>query len=112
MENEMSEDTNITETLKAILAGQQGASGAGLPGWGTQTRPTPTGVSIPIKVPTPLGSVRVDMHFGAEHATPQGIEALLQSLVNAGVPVDAWQPRSSWGNSNGGGGYRRGGGRW
>lgn len=91
-------------------------------GW-AQPAPAPastglpiTGISIPVKIDTPLGSVRVDLHLPAEFAaSPQALQAAVQLLSNAGLPVDAWQPRNSggnWGNSGGSGwgGQRQGGG--
>jgi uncharacterized membrane protein YgcG len=103
-------------------------------GW-AQPAPAPaatglpiTGISIPVKIDTPLGSVRIDLHLPAEFAaSPQALQAAVQLLSNAGLPVDAWQPRNQgggWGNGGGqsgggwggqrqggysGGGYRRGG---
>ncbi len=72
------------------------------------------GVSVPIKVQTPIGSVRVYLSLPAEAAASlQALEAAIGQLAQAGLPVDAWVPRQP---QQGGGGYgnnyRGGGGRW
>jgi hypothetical protein len=117
--------------LQALLAQAQSTTPAPAAGW-SQPAPAPvssgipiTGISIPIKIDTPLGSVRIDVFLPAEcAASPQALQAAVQLLYGAGLPVDAWQPKNSggnWGNSGGngwggqrqggysGGGYRRGG---
>lgn len=123
----MTTETNLDQ-LKALLAQvQQQAPSAG--GW-AQPQPTAlpiTGISIPVKIDTPLGSVRVDLHLPAECGqSAQALLGAVQLLSNAGLPVDAWQPRDNgggqwngggsggggWGNRGGGyggGGYNRGG---
>lgn len=122
--------TEQLEQLKALLAQAQQqpapAMTAAAGGW-TQPQPTAglpiTGISIPVKIETPIGSVRVDLHLPAECGqSPQALLGAIQALANAGYPVDAWQPRDSgggWGNGGGnsgggwggnrGGGYNRGG---
>ncbi len=114
------------DQLRALLAqAQQPQSSPTATGW-AQPQPSAlpiTGISIPVKVETPIGSVRVDLHLPAECGqSPQALLGAIQFLVNAGYPVDAWQPRDSnggggWGNRGGGyggGGYGRGnyGRRW
>ncbi|MCU0806575.1 MAG: hypothetical protein MUC53_01080 [Candidatus Contendobacter sp.] len=114
----MTTETHLDQ-LKALLAQVQQAPAAG--GW-AQPQPTAlpiTGISIPVKIDTPLGSVRVDLHLPAEFGqSAQALLGAVQLLSNAGLPVDAWQPRDSggggWGNrgggyGGGGGGYNRGG---
>jgi hypothetical protein len=64
-----------------------------------------------VKIDTPLGSVRVDLHLPAEFAaSPQALQAAVQLLSNAGLPVDAWQPRNQQGGGWGGNGGQSGGG--
>lgn len=101
-------------TLQALLAQaqQQPAPAAG-GGWAQPAQPTAalpiTGISIPVKVETPIGSVRVDLHLPAECGqSPQALMGAIQALANAGYPVDAWQKKESgWGGggSSGGGGW-------
>lgn len=96
--------------LQALLA-QQAQQPQPTGGW-SQPQPAAlpiTGISIPVKMETPIGSVRVDLHLPAECGqSPQALLGAIQLLVNAGYPVDAWQPRESngggWGGGNSGGG--------
>lgn len=107
----MTDQTNLDQ-LKALLAQVQQAPAAG--GWAPQPPASLpiTGISIPVKIDTPLGSVRVDLHLPAECGqSAQALLGAVQLLSNAGLPVDAWQPRDS-GGSNGGGGWGSGGGGW
>lgn len=104
----MTTETNLDQ-LKALLAQVQQAPAAG--GWAQPQPPTAlpiTGISIPVKIDTPLGSVRVDLHLPPEFGqSAQALLGAVQLLSNAGLPVDAWQPRDSgggWGNRGGSGG--------
>ena len=76
-----------------------------------------TGVAVPAKVPTPHGTLRVYLSLPAEAASsPQALQAAIDALVAAGIPLDTWQPRESgggsWGGNSGGGGWSRGGGSY
>lgn len=105
--------------LQALLAQAQQPVATATSGWAQQAaQPTAlpiTGVSIPVKIETPIGSVRVDLHLPAECGqSPQALLGAIQALANAGYPVDAWQPRnqdngSGWGS---GGGSSGGGSGW
>lgn len=104
------QNPEMLASLQALLAQaqQQPASTAG--GW-AQPQPVATlpitGISIPVKVETPIGSVRVDLHLPAEcGANPQALLGAIQALANAGYPVDAWKPKEQgWGGGNSGGGW-------
>lgn len=81
----------------------QPAGGVGVPS-------TPDAVLVPIELNTPDGgSVRMYLSFGGQHATPQGIMTLLQTLMMQGIPVKAYYPKQRWGG-NGGGGWNGSGG--
>ncbi len=71
---------------------------------------SPSGVSLPVKMQTPGGSLRVYMNFGSEFASPEALNALIEQLNAAGVPLDLWQPKQSWSRGRGGngGGFNRG----
>jgi len=110
----------LTEQL-ASLTGSAAGGGWNQPAANANPASAITAVSIPIKVDTPMGSVRAYLELPGEVGqNPQTLMNAIQGLVSAGYPVDAWQPKSSgdWrnsgGNSGGGwnndGGYRRGGG--
>lgn len=112
----MSEQSpEMLAALQALLAQAQHPAAAG--GW-QQPQPAQlpiTGISIPVKVETPIGSVRVDLHLPAECGqSPQALLGAIQALSQAGYPVDAWQRKDSgWGGGSsggGGGGYGNRGG--
>ncbi len=73
------------------------------------------GVGVPVSIQTPAGKVRCTFWLGAEHAaTPQVLMSALETMVNLGLPVDAWQQKEQGGNNWGGnnsnnGGYKK---RW
>lgn len=70
-----------------------------------------TGCSIPVKINSPLGSVKVSIHFGAEVCNPMGLQMAMQQLQAMGLQIDAWQPKpQGFGGSSQGGGFNRGGG--
>jgi len=126
MTEQAQQQPDMLQALQALLAQQQQPAQAG--GW-VQPQPAAlpiTGISVPVKIETPIGSVRVDLHLPAECGqSPQALLGAIQLLANAGYPVDAWQPRDNsnsngggWGNNGGGsggwgnrggGGYNRGG---
>lgn len=100
--------------LQALLAQVQQPAVAG-GGWQQpqmqlSAMPVVSGVAVPLKIQTPIGDVRVYLQIGPEAtANPQALQSAIQALANAGLPIDAWQPRdggggNGWGN-NGGGGY-------
>ena len=112
----MSNDTTQSQTpdmmaaLAALLAQTQAKPAApAVGGWNqpalSATPANVLGVSVPIKLQTPMGSVRVYLAFGPEHAsTPAALNALIEQLANAGLPLDAWTPSqgqsNSWGGAN------------
>lgn len=109
----MSEQQNeLLAAMNALLAKASAAPTAPAAGW-AQPQPTAAvqGVGIPVKVPTPIGEVRVYLWLdGAVAANPQAMQTAIQSLVQACLPVEAWQPRDSgWGGNAGWGGNNN---RW
>ena len=94
--------------LQSVLAGAQ--AGGGFAMQPQQPALPITGISVPVKIDTPMGSVRVDIHLPAECGqSGQALQQAVQMLANAGLPVDAWQPRNDGGGYGNGGGYNRGG---
>jgi uncharacterized membrane protein YgcG len=70
-----------------------------------------TGCSIPVKINSPLGSVKVNIHLGADVVTPMGLQMAMQQLQAMGFQIDAWQPKpQGFGGSSQGGSFNRGGG--
>ena len=72
-----------------------------------------TGFSIPVKVNSPLGSVKVLINFSATQITPMSVQMSMQQLQALGMQIDAWQPQQpkpSYGGGFNRGGFNRGGG--
>jgi hypothetical protein len=101
---------------------QQGGGMGGMGGFGAPTA-NPTGFLVGLNIPTPAGKVKCFLSFPADvAANPNAALMVIQSLMNAGWPVDAYVPKQQgggWGGGGGGGGYGRGGsygggggGRW
>lgn len=72
------------------------------------------GVSVPIKVQTPRGSVRAYVALPAEVLeSPDAFQNAILRLIEMGIPVDIYEPKqNNWNGGNrpqGGGG---GGGNW
>lgn len=113
------QQTDVLAAVQALLGQvQQQPAGAGWqqPQMQLSAMPAVNGVAIPLKIKTPIGDVRVYLQLGPEAAAnPQALQSAIQALANAGLPIDAWQPRDNggggngWGNNGGGGGYGGGG---
>lgn len=94
----------MTQLNELLLKVQQQAQPAATNGW---TQPTPQstalniqGVGIPVSIQTPAGKVRCTFWLGAEHAaTPQALMGAIETMVNLGLPVDAWQQKQESGNN-------------
>jgi len=114
--SDQTDQSAMLAALQAQLAALQRQAPAAASPW-QQPPAAPTaivGVSVPIKVQTPAGSVRCYLALPPEAAaTPAALMAALESLAAAGVPIDAWQPSGdkggSWGNRSSQGGWNRGG---
>lgn len=107
--------------LQELVARAAGAAAAAPPAaptaWGAlaQARPAapppPAAVAVPVKIDMgDRSNVKALLFFGPEHAGPGALQALLDSLIAAQVPVDVWRPRDDDGD-RGGYGRRRGGWR-
>lgn len=112
---DQAQNSDMQAALLALLSqAQQQPAGAGWqqPQMQLSAMPAVNGVAVPLKLQTPIGDVRVYLQLGPEAAAnPQALQSAIQALANAGLPVDAWQPRNQdggngWGgNGNGNGGY-------
>lgn len=77
-------------------------------------------ISIPVKLDTPMGKVRIYLNcapgdVGQLQQLWMGHQQMLQQAHQMGIPLDAWVPKqkSNWNNNRGGvggGGWNRGGG--
>ena len=118
--------TDITEQMAQLnelllkVQQQAGTPAAPTSAW-SQPAPHSTalniqGVGVPVSIQTPAGKVRCTFWLGAEHAaTPTALMSALETMVNLGLPVDAWQAKeqsggNSWnGNNSNNSGYKK---RW
>jgi hypothetical protein len=108
--------SQLTELLGKVT--QQGAPAQSTQSAWSQPQPSTSalniqGVGVPVSIQTPAGKVRCTFFLGAEHAqTPAALMSAIETMVNLGLPVDAWQQKESgnnWGNSNNNSGYKK---RW
>lgn len=81
-------------------------------GWGSKESNVPfVGISIPIKVQTPIGSVRCYVSLPPEAAASESaLMEAIKRLVDMGLAVDAYQARENgggWGGNRDGGNFNR-----
>lgn len=71
------------------------------------------GVSVPIKVETPGGSVKCFIALPPEvMANPENLVNAIKRLIEMGIPVDVYAGRQDNGWQRNGGGNGGGGGQW
>ena len=90
----------IDELMKRIDALQKQAQPSGSLWNKPQAQTEPESVSVPVSIQTATGKVRLYLTFKGI-TTPEQITALLNTLIDQGVPVDAWK-QDAW----------QGGSRW
>lgn len=118
----MTDITDQIAQLNELLAKVQQQAGTPATQQSAWSQPAPQstalniqGVGVPVSIQTPAGKVRCTFWLGAEHAaTPTALMSALETMVNLGLPVDAWQQKeqggNSWnGNNSNNGGYKK---RW
>lgn len=118
----MTDQADLASQLAALQAQLAALRPAATPAAGGWAAPAAApaqaqiaGVSVPVKLQTPQGSLRCYFHLPADVASsPDALMAAIGALAAAGVPLDVWQPQGqggggggSWGG--GGGGWNRGG---
>ena len=81
------------------------AAPAAAGGW-AQPQPAPAalvqGVGVPVKVNRGRGTIRLQLWLPAEcAASPAALNAALDDLERAGLPLDVYEPKDSgWGGGN------------
>lgn len=104
----MSDELNaLKEQLAALMARQTAPaapSGAGWAAPAVSTLPGIIGVSVPVKIQTSTGSVKVQLHLPPEYADPARLLPAIEAMIQQGIPVDGWRPsgNSGWGSRKGG----------
>ncbi|MDG4549886.1 MAG: hypothetical protein P9F19_01545 [Candidatus Contendobacter sp.] len=88
-------------------------------GWTQPQQQTPAalvqGVAVPVKISRGRGNLKILLWLPAECASsPSALNAALDQLESAGIPLDIWEPKDSggggWGSGSGygnRGGWRR-----
>lgn len=104
----MSEQSELLTALQGLLAKSTAPAATG---W-NQPAPAPAalvqGVAVPIKIGRGRGTIRLYLWLPAEAAAnPQSLNAALDDLERAGIPLDVYESRESgwggnagWNNSN------------
>ena len=103
----MTEQNELLNAMNALLAKASATpTTPAATGW-NQPAPTPAalvqGVGVPVKVNRGRGTLRLYFWLPAEAAAnPQALNAALDQLEAAGIPLDTWEPKeSSWGGNAG-----------
>ncbi len=103
----MTDITDQIAQLNELLAKVQQQAAPAQPATNGWSQPAPSttalniqGVGVPVSIQTPAGKVRCTFWLGAEHAaTPTALMSALETMVNLGLPVDAWQQKEQGGNN-------------
>lgn len=108
----MNEQTpqDLLNAMNALLQ-KASATTAGIPavsGWAQPQTQTPAalvqGVGVPVKIGRGRGTIRITLWLPAECASsPTALNAALDQLESAGVPLDIWEPKDGGGNGWGSG---------
>ncbi len=102
----------LLNAMNALLTKASASPAAAGNGW-AQQQPTPAalvqGVGVPVKISRGRGNLKIMLWLSAEcAASPAALNAALDQLENAGIPLDVWEPKESgWGSSPTGRGWRR-----
>lgn len=106
-------EQNQQELLAAMneLLKRAGAQSAPVSsGWNQPTIAGPAmvqGIGVPVKISRGRGTLRITLWLPPEcAASPAALNAALDQLEAAGIPLDVWEPKDS------GWGTQRGGRRW
>lgn len=103
----MSESNELLASLQALLAKAGGNPTApAAAGWNQPAPAAPAaliqGVGVPVKIGRGRGTIRLYLWLPAEcAASPQALNAALDELERAGIPLDVYESRESgWQGGN------------
>lgn len=112
----MNEQTpqDLLNAMNALL--QKATPQTSATGWAQPQQQTPAalvqGVGVPVKISRGRGNLKILLWLPAECASsPSALNAALDQLESAGIPLDIWEPKDSggsWGGSSNGYGHRGG----
>lgn len=101
---------DLLAAMNALLAKASAPSAPASSGWNQPAQTSPAmvqGVGVPVKISRGRGTLRITLWLPPEcAASPAAINAALDQLEAAGIPLDVWEPKES------GWGTQRGGRRW
>lgn len=100
----MSEQNELLAALQGLLKQATGPASPPAAGWQQQPQPAALihGVGVPVKIGRGRGTIRLTLWLPAEcAASPAALNAALDDLERAGLPLDTYEPRESgWGGNN------------
>ncbi len=110
----MTDQTQDLQAMMAALLAQANAPKAPPPvsGW-HQPSPPPDaliqGVGVPVKIGRGRGNLKITLWLPAECASsPATLNAALDQLEAAGIPLDVWEPKAEgWSSSGNSRGWRK-----
>ncbi len=108
----MTEQNELLNAMNALLAKASATPTAPAAGGWNQPAPAPAalvqGVGVPVKVNRGRGTIRLQLWLPAEcAASPAALNAALDDLERAGIPLDVYEPKDS-GWQGGGNNFNRG----
>lgn len=113
----MTEQTpqDLLTAMNALLQKAGGTTAQPQPSGWAQPQTTPAamvqGVGVPVKISRGRGTLKITLWLPAECASsPIALNAALDQLEAAGIPLDVWEPKDSggWGGSRyGNSGWRK-----
>jgi hypothetical protein len=108
----MTEQNELLASLQTLLAKAGNPTAPAAAGW-NQPAPAPAalvqGVGVPVKIARGRGTIRLYLWLPPEcAASPQAMNAALDDLERAGIPLDVYEPRESgWQGGNFNRGWRK-----
>lgn len=102
----MTEQTpqDLLSAMNALLAKASAtpATSSWTPQQATAAPAAIQGVGVPVKINRGRGTIRITLWLPAECASsPAAMNAALDQLEAAGIPLDVWEPKDSgWGSSS------------
>lgn len=96
---------DLLAAMNALLAKASAPSAQTTTGW---SQPAPAGpamvqgIGVPAKITRGRGTLKITLWLPAECASsPAALNAALDQLEAAGIPLDVWEPKESgWGNTS------------
>lgn len=102
----MNEQTNteLLNAMNALLAKASAEKAPAATGWNQPQPAGPAmvqGVGVPAKISRGRGTLKITLWLPAECASsPAALNAALDQLEGAGIPLDVWEPKDSgWSSS-------------